>query len=63
MTCCVQLMEGIKTTGTHDFNIFDYSNATYAAPTSQIHVTRCEPVSVINSVLKWVTRGPFSAYI
>ena len=43
-------MEAIKTTGTYDLNIFDYSNATYAAP-SQIHVIRCEPVSVIDSVL------------
>ena len=55
--CCVQLMEATKTTGIYDFNIFDYSNATYAAP-SQIHVIRCEHVSVSDNVLAWVTRGP-----
>ena len=42
-------MEVIKTTGTYDFNIFDYSNATYAAP-RQIHVIRCEAFSVKDSV-------------
>ena len=55
-------MEAIKTTGTYDLNIFDYSKATYARP-SQKHVIRCEPLSVTYNVLTSVTRGPLSAYI
>ena len=45
-----------------DFNIFDYSNATYALP-SQIHVIHCEPVSVVDSVLIWISLGSLSANI
>ena len=60
--CFVQFLEAIKTTGTYDFHIFDYSNATYTTP-SQIHVIRYDPVSVIDSVFTLASRCPLSANI